>query len=174
MLTLCFVVFVFSINLLLFLVVYLVRSNGLFWVCFFWEGFGLHVLLGYFGGFFLRFSFCVRLWRWIDVVVWCWVVVLSKGVFFFEVLFVLVDEMLDSDILWGLVNLCGNIWFVSVFDKFGLFEFGSLSVFVGRLGVAINSILLLFIFHLWDLLVISYESFILVWFSVFLAFVSFL
>ena len=55
----------------------------------------------------------------------------------FAVLFTLVDVVLKSKISCGLIKLCRNIWFVSIVDEFGLFEFGELGELVGRLGVDI-------------------------------------
>ena len=42
---------------------------------------------------------------------------LSRGVLKFEVSFVLVGVMLESEILCGFMRLCGNIWFVKLLIK---------------------------------------------------------
>ena len=136
--------FVFSVNLVLLLDIYLVQSIVWYGVHFFWGVFELHVLLDEFNVVFLELFSWFGYWQWMCFFVWCRALVWSRGVLDFWVPFALVDAMLESVNFWGSIRLCGISWFVLVVDGFKLYVVKYFDVFVGGLGLDVVCFFLLF------------------------------
>ena len=123
---------VFSIDLLLLLVKYLVWAVILFGVHFVWGGLDVCNSLGDCSGFFWQVIFWFQFRLWIGLFFWCWVMGLSREVLGLGDSFVFLQEVFNSGFSCGSVNLfkwIGMFWFLIMLDWLCLdWDFWSISI----------------------------------------------